>query len=199
MSGLIQALRSCPAVSCTYVGPSRALSVHWRVVYESHLVLHLCPLQMCTYQTPHLHNLRPHWEWAHGANQVMSAELRTLPLLADFVVNRNRMDPGACCPPVAPLRLPVGSLPHSDKSSLLVWVQVILAGQQLGQRAAVQQQHPAASGVVPETPDAQPPEESIPVTQPDAPEVVEIDSGESDEAPEEQESEQKPVGEAEET
>ena len=199
MPGLVQAPRSCPAVRCSYVGPSRALSVHWRVVHESHLVLHLCPLPMCTYQTPRLHNLRPHWERTHGATRVMSAKLRTLPLLADFAVNRNRVDPGSCCPPVAPLRLPVGSLPNRDKSSLLVQVQVILAGQQSGQRAADQQQHPSTSGVVPETPDAQPPEESIPVIQPDVPEVVEIDSGESDEAPEEQESEQKPMSEAEET
>ena len=51
------------------------------------------------------------WDHNGSTTRGMSTELWTLPLQADFVPNRNRVDPGVCCPPVAPFWLPVGSLP----------------------------------------------------------------------------------------
>ena len=168
MPGILQAPKSCPAARCSYVGPNRALAVHWRVAHEERSILFLCPLPGCSYQTPRQHNLRTHWERVHGATRPTSAELRTLPLLADFIVNRNRVDPGECCPPVPPLRLPVGSLPQSDKHTLLVRVQVIPSGEQPQREPAATQQHPSVSGVVPETPEVFPAEETSQSGQPDA-------------------------------
>ena len=54
--------RPCRVVHCSYVTPNRALTLRWRVVHESHLVLSICRLPVCTYQTPWQHNLRPQWE-----------------------------------------------------------------------------------------------------------------------------------------
>ena len=102
MPGVLQAPKSCLVARCSYVGPNRALSVHWRVAHEDRTILFLCPLPGCSYHPPRQHNLRTHWERVHGATRPTSAELRTLPLLADFAVNRNRVDPGECCPPVPP-------------------------------------------------------------------------------------------------
>ena len=112
---------------------------------------HLCLLPLCSYQTPRQHNLRTHRERVHGTTQPMTAELRSLPLLADYVLNRNQADPGSCLPSLAPLRLPIGSLPHSAKPTLQVRVQVILGGEQVCEEAPAPQSHPSPSGVVPET------------------------------------------------
>ena len=179
MPGILQAPKSCPAAHCSYVGPNRALAVHWRVAHEDRSILFLCPLPGCSYQTPRQHNLRTHWERVHGATRPTSAELRTLPLLADFTVNRNRVDPGECRPPVPPLRLPVGSLPHSDKHTLLVRVQVILSGEQPQREPTATQQHPSVSGVVPETPEVFPAEDTSQSGQPDAAPMEAEEQGEA--------------------
>ena len=94
-------------------------------------------------------------------------------------MNRNRVDPGECCPPVPTLRLPVGSLPHSDKHTLLVRVQVILTGEQPQREPAATKQHPSVSGVVPETPEVFPAEETSQSGQPDA---APMETGEQGEA-----------------
>ena len=111
MPGILQAPKSCPVARCSYVGPNWALSVHWWVAHEDRSILFLCPLPGCSYQTPHQHNLRTHWDRVHGATRPTSPELRTLPLLADFAVNRNRVDPGECCPPVPPCGCQSGACP----------------------------------------------------------------------------------------
>ena len=127
----------CPAPGCLFVGPSRALMVHWRSFHEETILLYLCPLPGCTWQMPKPQALRQHWENQHRASQEQSAELRTLPLLAEFVRNRHRKDPGTCCPPVPPLQRPLWSLPHSSKGSMLVQVERILSGSQASPPAVV--------------------------------------------------------------
>ena len=80
------------------------------------------------------------------------------------------------CPP---LRLPVRSLPHSDKHTLLVRVQVILSGEQPQREPAATQQHPSVSGVVPETPEVFPAEETSQSGQPDAAPMETEEQGEA--------------------
>ena len=101
-----------------------------------------------------------------------------LPLLADFLLNnQNQADPVSCRPPVAPLQLQVRSLLHSVQPTLLVQVQVILAGKQSCQGAPVPQSQPFVSVVVPETPEVGHPEDAGPVQQPEdvVPYVVEME------------------------
>ena len=117
---------SCPARGCPFVGPPRSLTVHWRSFHEEMVVLYMCPLPECSWQTFKPQNLRQHWENYHHAAKHQSLALRTLPLLAEFVRNRHRTDPGDCRPPVLPVQRPMGSLPHDSKDSLLVQVQRIL-------------------------------------------------------------------------
>ena len=117
---------SCPARGCPFVGPPRSLTVHWRSFHEEMVVLYMCPLPECSWQTFKPQNLRQHWENYHHAAKHQSLALRTLPLLAEFVRNRHRTDPGDCRPPVLPVQRPMGSLPHDCKGSLLVQVQRIL-------------------------------------------------------------------------
>ena len=83
--------------------------------------------------------------------------------------------------------LPVGSLPHSAKPTLLVWVQVILAGEESCQGAPAPQSHLFVSGVVPQNPGVGQPEQACPVQQPEevVPEVVEIEETEEDREPDE--------------
>ena len=116
----------CPARGCPFVGPPRSLTVHWRSFHEEMVVLYMCPLPECSWQTFKPQNLRQHWENYHHAAKHQSLALRTLPLLAEFVRNRHRTDPGDCCPPVLPVQRPMGSLPLDSKASLLVQVQRIL-------------------------------------------------------------------------
>ena len=186
MPGITQALRPCPAAWCTYIEQSHTLMVHWRAVHESRTILYLCLLPLCTYLTPRQHNLRTHCEKVHGTTRSVSTELRSLPFLDDFVPNRNQADPGSCRPPEAPLQLPVGSLPHSAKPTLLVWVQVILGGEQLCQGAPAPKSHPSVSGVVLETPWVGKSEDAS-LVQPEkvVPEVVEIQESEEEREPEE--------------
>ena len=178
----------CPAPGCLFVGPSRALMVHWRSFHKETILLYLCPLPGCSWQTPKPQGLRQHWENQHHAYQQQSVELRTLPLLAEFVRNRHRKDPGTCCPPVPPLQRPLGSLPHSSKGSMLVQVEWILSGSRASPPAVVmppcplgpQQDKPALptgdqTVVVKETPllaAVRKPAATVPDPTPDSPIVI---------------------------
>ena len=103
MPRILQAPKSCLVLRCQYMGPSWALGMHKRIgVHEAQTMLFLCPLPGCSYMKPRQHNFGTYWEQIHGATWTTSAELRMLPLLEDFVVNRKSVDPGACCPPVPP-------------------------------------------------------------------------------------------------
>ena len=128
MPGLKRAGRPkpCPAAGCAFVGPYRTLLIHWRSFHDPQVLLYLCPLPGCKFQTPKPHGLRQHWEGRHSASRQQSLQLRTLPLLANFVHNQHRRDPGCCVAPVPPVQRPLGSLPHSSKSDLLVQVKGIL-------------------------------------------------------------------------
>ena len=118
---------ACPVTNCPFVGPSRAMTVHWRSFHEESILLYLCPLPGCSWQTPKPQGLRQHWENRHQASRQQSGELRTLPLLANFMKNQHRRDPGNCWPPVPPLQKPIGCLPHGSKGTILVQVQRILS------------------------------------------------------------------------
>ena len=119
---------ACPVTNCPFMGPSRAMTIHWRSFHEESILLYLCHLPRCSWQTPKPQGLRQHWENQHQASrQQKRGKLRTLPLLANFVKNKHRRDPGNCCPPVPPLQKPMGCLPHGSKAIILVQVQRILS------------------------------------------------------------------------
>ena len=142
----------CPAAGCAFFGPYRTLLIHWRSFHDPQVLLYLCPLPGCKFQTPKPHGLRQHWEGRHSASPQQSLQLRTLPLLANFVHNRHRRDPGLCVAPVPPAQRPLGSLPHSIKGDLLVQVKGIL-GEHKQERAPT----PASTSlVVPPCPGLQP-------------------------------------------
>ena len=67
-----------------------------------------------------------HWEGSHSASRPQSQQLRTIPLLAEFVVNRHYKPLGTGSAPVPPLQWPLGSLPHTSKDALLVQVEGLL-------------------------------------------------------------------------
>ena len=117
---------SCPATGCNFVGPSRSLTMHWRSFHDPRVLLYLCPLPGCRFHTPRPQGLRVHWEGRHSASRPQSQQLRTLPLLAEFVVNRQYKPQGTGSGPVPPLQRPLGSLPHTGKEALLVQVEGIL-------------------------------------------------------------------------
>ena len=111
---------------CRFVGPARALTIHWKSFHDVEVLLCLCPLPGCIFQTPKPQGLRQHWEGCHNTTRYQSSQLRTLPLLANSVQNRHRIDHGSVCPPVPPVQWPLDSLPHCSKDALLVQVKGIL-------------------------------------------------------------------------
>ena len=121
-----QGTQSCPMQGCRFVGPARALTIYWRSFHDAEVLLCLCPLPRCVFQTPKPQGFRQHWEGCHNATRYQSSQLRTLPLLADFVQSQHRIDPGSVCPPVPPVQRPLGRLPHRSKDALLVQVEGIL-------------------------------------------------------------------------
>ena len=123
---VVRGPESCPATGCNFVGPSRSLTTHLRSFHEPRLLLYLCPLHGCWFHTPKPQGLRVHWEGSHSASRPQSQQLRTLPLLAEFVVNRHYKPSGTGSAPVPPLQQPLGSLPLTSKEALLVQVEGIL-------------------------------------------------------------------------
>ena len=66
---------ACPVTNCPFVGPSRAMTVHWRSFHEESILLYLCPLPGCSWQTPKPQGLRQHWENRHQASRQQSCGL----------------------------------------------------------------------------------------------------------------------------
>ena len=123
---------SCPAAGRAFVGPYRSLLIHWRSFHDAQVLLYLCPLPGCTFQTPKPQGLCQRREGRHNASWQQSLQLRTLPLLANFIHNRHFRDPGCCAAPVPPAQWPLGSLPHSSKGYFLVQVKGILGEHKQG-------------------------------------------------------------------
>ena len=101
-------------------------------------------------------------------------------------------DPGASCPPVPPLRLQVGSLPHSDKPTLLVRGYRLSCPESSRSRGQQPYSSTPVSAVVPETPDVQQPAGAVPAMEADvAPELIEASDEGSERHPD-----KRPSGEA---
>ena len=168
---------ACPVTNCPFVGPSRAMTVHWRSFHEESILLYLCPLPGCSWQTPKPQGLRQHWENRHQASRQQSRELRTLPLLANFVKNKHRRDPGNSCPPVPPLQKPMGCLPHGSKGTILVQVQRILSTMRMPTPGQLSLVAPSSlPGSLPATPPVLPGEDQRAVVK-DTPPLVAEDQG----------------------
>ena len=53
-----QGTQSCPAQWCRFVGPATAVTIHWRSFHAAEVLLYLCPLPGCVFQTPKPSTLR---------------------------------------------------------------------------------------------------------------------------------------------
>ena len=111
--------QECPGMGCRFTGSQRELRGHWAEVHQPKVLLWLCPITECKYQSRKEGTMTSHWIKRHKLNGAKVKALQDLPPLVQLVDNHRFRDPGrdvgALTPPETE---PWGALGHSAKGSL---------------------------------------------------------------------------------